>query len=418
MHEPRGLTGQAALDAEELDNQIHELEHRLERLRALYEQYFLGIEKIEPQVARKDVDRRFWALRKIKIRNTARRFKLQTLIQRYNTFQQHWGRICREIENGTYRRQMLRAERRMSAVSQPPEAGPDSRRSERAAAAQQAVDEATNDLAALMDGDLDLAAEAKRALEAVSQPSSPRAPTPAAVPAAVPAPKIPTARPAALDKLELDDLDLGPQPHHQAPRLTPAGAVPAATRRGPPPAAPAAPRPPPRTAPPAPAAPGPVPQRPAPAQRPVPQRPAPAQPGPAPSPAVARPPAPARPLAPPAGPSPEAPQRPQPTRPIRSAVGGSARASEIFGGAPPARAPARPAPSAASGLSEDRVKAVHAKLMATKRQLNEQSGVSVGGLKKQLEASYQKLQAKHRGKQIDFDVVVKDGKAVVKPKIR
>lgn len=64
------------------------------------------------------------------------------------------------------------------------------------------------------------------------------------------------------------------------------------------------------------------------------------------------------------------------------------------------------------------MKAVHAKLMAAKKQLNEQSGVSVGGLKKQLDASYQKLQAKHRGKQIDFDVVVKDGKAVVKPKIR
>lgn len=84
---------------------------------------------------------------------------------------------------------------------------------------------------------------------------------------------------------------------------------------------------------------------------------------------------------------------------------------------------ARPAPAArpataASGLSEDRVRAVHAKLVAAKKQLNEQSGVSVGGLKKQLDASYQKLQAKHRGKQIDFDVVVKDGKAVVKPKIR
>ncbi|MCA9641274.1 MAG: hypothetical protein KC492_11290, partial [Myxococcales bacterium] len=144
------------MDADELDIQINELEHRLDRLRALYEQYFLGIEKIEPQVARKDVDRRFWALRKIKIRNTARRFKLQTLIQRYNTFQQHWGRICREIENGTYKRQMLRAERRMGSDAS--SAGPDSRRSERAAAAQDAMDAAADDLAALMDGDLDLAA--------------------------------------------------------------------------------------------------------------------------------------------------------------------------------------------------------------------------------------------------------------------
>src|SRR5262245_27378039 len=71
----------------------------------------MGFEKIEPQVARKDVDRRIYVLRREKIRNTGKRFKLQTIIQRYNTFQQYWHRICREIENGTYRRHVLRAER-------------------------------------------------------------------------------------------------------------------------------------------------------------------------------------------------------------------------------------------------------------------------------------------------------------------
>lgn len=99
------------MEAEELDIALDELELRLERLRALYEQYFLGIERIEPSVARKDVDRRIFALRREKIRNTGKRYKLQMVIQRYNTFQQYWGRICREIENGTYKRHLLRAER-------------------------------------------------------------------------------------------------------------------------------------------------------------------------------------------------------------------------------------------------------------------------------------------------------------------
>ena len=76
------------MTSEELDNALEELENRLDRLRALYEQYFLGIEKIEPSVQRKDVDRRFWMLRREQIRNTARRFRLQTITQRYNTFQQ------------------------------------------------------------------------------------------------------------------------------------------------------------------------------------------------------------------------------------------------------------------------------------------------------------------------------------------
>src|SRR5690349_16555588 len=75
----------------------------------------MGIEKIEPTVPRKDVDRRFWILRRTPIRNTARRFRLQTLTQRYNTFQQHWTRICREIESGTYVRHLLKAQKKLGA---------------------------------------------------------------------------------------------------------------------------------------------------------------------------------------------------------------------------------------------------------------------------------------------------------------
>ena len=125
------------MEAAELDVALEELETRLERLRALYEQYFMGLEKIEPAIARKDVDRRIYVLRREKIRNTAKRFKLQTIIQRYNTFQQYWQRICREIENGTYKRHLLRAQKqnpnqlltiaarkrlgRQASQSQPPE---------------------------------------------------------------------------------------------------------------------------------------------------------------------------------------------------------------------------------------------------------------------------------------------------------
>src|SRR5688572_3357557 len=100
----------------ELDVALEELEGRLERLRALYEQYFIGIEKIEPSVPRQDIDRRIYALRKVQIRNTAKRFKLQTIIQRYNAFQQYWLRTCREIENGTYHRHVARAQSRFGDV--------------------------------------------------------------------------------------------------------------------------------------------------------------------------------------------------------------------------------------------------------------------------------------------------------------
>ena len=97
------------MDAAELEKNISDFEEKLDRLRALYEQYFSGIEKLEPQVPRKDLERRIALLRKEQIRNTAMRFKFNTLVQRYNTMGQHWARILREIENGTYKRDLARA---------------------------------------------------------------------------------------------------------------------------------------------------------------------------------------------------------------------------------------------------------------------------------------------------------------------
>jgi hypothetical protein len=99
---------------EEVEKHIGDLEVAVDRLRSLYDQYFMGFEKLEPMVPRKDVDRRIHVLRKEQIRNTAQRFRFQMLLQRYNTYQSHWQRICREIENGTYKRHLARAEKRFA----------------------------------------------------------------------------------------------------------------------------------------------------------------------------------------------------------------------------------------------------------------------------------------------------------------
>lgn len=91
---------------------IGELEERVDRLRNIYEQYFLGFEKLEPTVPRKDVDRRFAILRKEQIRNTALRFRFQVVTQKFNTYAMHWVRICRQIEDGTYKRHVRKAKAR------------------------------------------------------------------------------------------------------------------------------------------------------------------------------------------------------------------------------------------------------------------------------------------------------------------
>lgn len=88
------------MEANEFEQLIGEAETRLDRLRALFEQYFQGIERLEPAVLRKDFERRLELLRKQKPRNTALRFRLQTLQQRYNTLTTYWTRVSRQIEEG------------------------------------------------------------------------------------------------------------------------------------------------------------------------------------------------------------------------------------------------------------------------------------------------------------------------------
>ena len=111
----------------EIQRELEELETRLERLRIKYDQYFTGIEKMLPFVARKDVDRRFQSLHREQMRNTGLRFRFQTLVQRFTSYQTYWNRITRQIEEGTFRRDVVRAQRMgagTAAVRRAEEGGP------------------------------------------------------------------------------------------------------------------------------------------------------------------------------------------------------------------------------------------------------------------------------------------------------
>ncbi|MDB4968007.1 MAG: hypothetical protein JWN44_3696 [Myxococcales bacterium] len=100
---------QASVD---LGEHLHELGNKIERLKTLYEQYFMGIEKMEPQVARKEVTRVMLTLQQQYIRNTALRFKFNTMLQKWNIYITYWNRVLREIENGTYVKHLQKAKRK------------------------------------------------------------------------------------------------------------------------------------------------------------------------------------------------------------------------------------------------------------------------------------------------------------------
>jgi hypothetical protein len=537
-------TMRANVDYAEQEALISELETKLERLRALYDQYFMGFEKIEPLVQRKDFDRRVYLLRREQMRNTALRFRFNQLVARYNTLATHWQRIVRQIENGTYKRDLARAAKRFGAealtnqarrrlkgrdeaealeAEKQRDAAPERERvdarervdeRERADAREQeraeaSMSEVSVDLEGLSPAILGLGASVVPRAPRVSKAASfqkleldtddleeltpprgtpvpaakptapggrplpsaavgttprPNGPSPAApaapglrapAPATSGAPPVPPAPPA---RAPLGSVSAAPPPRPSlasaggstsgggvvhppaAPPARPAmGSVPGAPPPRPPlpsrPGAPgpavvanhspaksmvSAPVPPPVPTPrpagiPATASGGGMP----PPRAPLPSRPVVGAPPPVPSrPVVAATPAPAPALAP--TPPPRAPLASAPvaapTRPIAPA----AMPARPAAAPAPARPPA-PAAKAASGdgISENRLKEIYGKLVETKRQCNESTaGVSVDGLTRSLRESQQKLREKHAGKQIDFDVVVKDGKAVVRPIIR
>jgi hypothetical protein len=410
------------VEPDEADVALEELEQRLERLRSLYEQYFLGIEKVEPTIARKDVDRRFWLLRRTKLRNTARRFRMQLLVQRYNTFQQYWMRICRQIENGTYIRHVLRAEKRFGKEAVTIKA---KRREtaflksrEAAAASRSGSQLAQQELAEAAGGSSPPPAGRSSAPPPSSDGLSTKPtttfaavmPKAGAVPADQASPVEPRPRPIRIPREEPDDAEIEvhdtPVPPAVSFHTKPTQKMPAIPERGrgenigkhlPP--APASTR---------------FTERPQVSMTPAPGSTTrfsiPASRGP--------------------GSIPGSVGGPPSSGPASSGPASSAPGSTRF--SIPARGPAvgatgprlpptvkTPQPNSAGGISAQRVQELHAQLSAEKKRLSDDSGVSLDHFAKSLSETAAKLKAMHgSGKQVDFRVVVKGGKAMVKPVLK
>src|SRR4051794_36766693 len=86
----------------------------MERLRTLYESFFLGVERQPPNVPRREMNRLMLELQQDPISNSSMRFRFQTLMQRWVLFTAYWNRTLREIEAGTYRRDVARAQRHLA----------------------------------------------------------------------------------------------------------------------------------------------------------------------------------------------------------------------------------------------------------------------------------------------------------------
>jgi hypothetical protein len=99
---------------ESIEGRIGEMERKLDRLRGLYESFFMGIERAPPNVARREMNRLILEMQQEPISNASMRFRFQSVIQRWVLMTAYWNRTMREIESGTYRRDIARAQRHLA----------------------------------------------------------------------------------------------------------------------------------------------------------------------------------------------------------------------------------------------------------------------------------------------------------------
>ena len=113
--------GQLSQEAKDLARSIHDLEKRMDRLRNLFEMYFQGVERTPPIIERDNLKRLIAELRRTPTRNTAVRFRVEQLIARMNTFDAYWTRLLKQIEEGTYTKNLFMARFRNQRRGKQPE---------------------------------------------------------------------------------------------------------------------------------------------------------------------------------------------------------------------------------------------------------------------------------------------------------
>ncbi|HIF98800.1 MAG TPA: hypothetical protein EYQ54_17580 [Myxococcales bacterium] len=99
------------------DEELQVLDHKLKQLRIDYEHYFLGRHPREPSNLRAEVQKQFIRHSSSPIRNTASRFRFNSLNSRFQALKRQWDLTLRQIEAGTYKRHVFKANLRGPAVS-------------------------------------------------------------------------------------------------------------------------------------------------------------------------------------------------------------------------------------------------------------------------------------------------------------
>jgi len=122
------MTATQQLPQEKLAEDLDELEEAMTGLQVLYEKYFLGIDRRPPDAQRRQVSEKMRLLKTTMVKNTALKFRIQTMFAKLISFERMWDRTLREIEEGTYKRDVFKAKYRdaRKGEQKPAQAAPSS----------------------------------------------------------------------------------------------------------------------------------------------------------------------------------------------------------------------------------------------------------------------------------------------------
>jgi hypothetical protein len=91
------------------DEELEILSRKLMTLKLAYDQYFLGSRPREPAMLAAEVNKLVVVYSNQAIKNTAMRFKFNSIVSRYQAFKRQWTDTLRKIDDGSYARHQFKA---------------------------------------------------------------------------------------------------------------------------------------------------------------------------------------------------------------------------------------------------------------------------------------------------------------------
>jgi hypothetical protein len=98
------------------DQRLRQAESDLQVVRSMYEQYFLGIIKREPVKEHQRFKDQLRNISNNDLKTTALKFKYQAVYAQYIQLNQMWGKVLRQIEEGTYKRDLFLLDKKVKAT--------------------------------------------------------------------------------------------------------------------------------------------------------------------------------------------------------------------------------------------------------------------------------------------------------------